>query len=669
MAANVNIVVTATDKASGVLRGISGLLGGIATTALAVGTAAAAGFVVLGKHALDATQEWERLGLSMESLVARELRAVDSTLDMSAALQQAGGRTQELLGWIQQLAIQSPFDVQGVATAFRTALAYGFVSDEAQRLTQNMIDFAAATGQPVHVMDQMSLALGQIRAKGRLAGQEILQLVNAGVPVNDILTEMGFTLDDVSKGLVKADDFLAAFSKTMEEDFGGAAKRQTQSWAGLLNSLGDIKKIGLRELFKDTFDVLQPLVAKFADWLQGDGLVMLQQWGEELGNITQKIVDIATAIADAGLGSTEMWEALGLEGFDWGEFVDEMTTMAGNFWVEFTAALKEKADDIDWGEVSKAVIDTLNSIDWKSRTAEFKEGATNLAEALKIAISDALRETDWSGLREAVGNSTIGIIDGMFGVDSKQLLINKIKELGDVIKTGTIDWSKILEGAMKAMSVVMWAMIAPVTIPLAIMIENWDRMMTRLRQLMLQHGQGVMNKFAEGVTSAYQTAADALSKAYNALRAIIAKGIHLAISVSLPNFEALAAQAAAGMAMIAAAMSGGGGSKGTRTPPRPGGSGGNQMATPTQHGGLFRARPGGHLINIAEAGQDEAVIPLRDGAVPVRFDKSMRSEGNIVINLHYSPLFSTADEAELNNRLMPIILKGVREARLSTGLA
>lgn len=230
---------------------------------------------------------YKALGFTEGDLIAVTTTNTERTISMSDALAQAGPRAQELLNWIQQLAIKSPFDMEGVAMALKTAMAYGFTSEQAQELTQNLIDFAAATGGTTDTMNSIALALGQIQAKGKLAGQEILQLVNAGVPVNSILESMGYTLDDVSAGLVSADEFLAAFNATMESDFGGAAERQSQSWSGLLNTLGDIKNIALREFFGGIFEAAQPVVALFADWLQGPGLATIQNWGDALGNFAE----------------------------------------------------------------------------------------------------------------------------------------------------------------------------------------------------------------------------------------------------------------------------------------------------------------------------------------------------------------------------------------------
>ena len=123
MASKVLIDIIANDKASGVTSGITSSLGKLGAALAAIATAGAVAFIALGKQALDATAEYEKLTLTMETLVARELKAADSTLTMADALGQATPRAQELLGWIEKLAIQSPFDMEGVAVAFRTALA------------------------------------------------------------------------------------------------------------------------------------------------------------------------------------------------------------------------------------------------------------------------------------------------------------------------------------------------------------------------------------------------------------------------------------------------------------------------------------------------------------------------------------------------------------------
>jgi len=255
------------------------------------------GFLNLGKQSIDAVSNYERMAMSLESLVAKELRTADATLSMGDALEQAGPKAEQLLAWIERLAIESPFDQAGVQSAFRTAMAYNFTAQEAQRLTEATINFSAATGATTHTMNSITLALGQIKAKGKLAGQEIMQLTNAGVSVVPVLESMGFTLDDVSKGLVNADAFILAFVESLENDFGNAAERQSETLSGLLNSLGDLQEMSMRSFFMPIFQELTPhvgaLVSKFQELIP-----TIKFFGETIAGVIGWVIANKNAIGE-----------------------------------------------------------------------------------------------------------------------------------------------------------------------------------------------------------------------------------------------------------------------------------------------------------------------------------------------------------------------------------
>lgn len=206
------------------------------------------------------------------SIAAITKTVIEGQLSMNEAMSQATPKVQELLDWIQRAAIKSPFTQESIANAFRQSMAYGFTTDEAKRLTQAMLDFSAGSGASESAMGQISLALGQIKARGTLAGQEILQLTNAGLPVREILAKaFGITTAELvkmqEKGLIPADKAIAAIVESLEKDFGGAAERQAGTFAGLISSLSDIKDVGLRELFSGIFGAAKPLIASFVDTL------------------------------------------------------------------------------------------------------------------------------------------------------------------------------------------------------------------------------------------------------------------------------------------------------------------------------------------------------------------------------------------------------------------
>ena len=383
MAEEVTIKITAQDNFSGVLGNFGNIITGI-RSAISLAADAFRMFSDFALEGLDAIASYERLTATMETLVAKELLATGAASDMADALSQSGTKAEELLKWVQELAIRSPFSQEGVADAFRTALAYGFSADEAQRLTEAMIDFASGSGATEGVMNQIALALGQIEAKGKLAGQEVLQLVNAGLPVNDILasafnTTTAEVVEMREKGLIPAQDAIEAIVSYLETNFAGAAERQAETWAGLMNTFGDIKEMGLREFFGGLYEALQPIAVELSNWLQGDGLEKLREWGEELGNFTAVVVDIAIKIKETFSGDTDVWN-LFIQSFQ----------------------------DIDWSIISDNIIAGLDNVDWG---AAGQKMAVKMRQAVNVAL-EQLGEVDWGPMFGKIFTSITDFLAG-----------------------------------------------------------------------------------------------------------------------------------------------------------------------------------------------------------------------------------------------------------------
>lgn len=285
----------ATESASGLNVGLLNLSAGAQVLSGLVGVARGVAGALMGVAGagFEAVAGYERMALSIQSLTAREIilssatgKGAKSAKTMAAAMEEARGKTDELLRWIQQLAIQSPFSRDDVAQAYKTALTYGYTSKEAQRLTNVMIDFAAATGASGAVMAQIAYPLGQIRASDKLLTQDLRQLMNVGVPVQSILAEMGLTLADVGKKSVSSAKFLEQFQRVMERDFGGSAKAQAGTLAGLVASLEDIKDISFRNLFTPLFRQIQPEMDRLVSTLQLPGVAFaLDMLGKAMGRL------------------------------------------------------------------------------------------------------------------------------------------------------------------------------------------------------------------------------------------------------------------------------------------------------------------------------------------------------------------------------------------------
>lgn len=303
-AAELSVVVGADTNAA--VTGIQGALGTVQQAganmlgylSAHVFTQMISGFADLGRQAFESVASFESLGMTMQTLVARELRNTsEGALSMGDALEQAGGQTEELLQWLEELAIQSPYASSQVSESFKGLMQYGFPIEQAKDMTQAILDMGAGSGMTAEQLGATSYALGQINLSDKLLMQDLRQLMNAGVDVNAILEEMGYDLGDVGTEAISSSDFLAKFVEVSERDFGGAVDRMAGSWQGLTGALGDMKEIGLREFFGGAFEALKPLVQSLTDWLMGEGRAQLQEWGASFGELVSKIVELGAAWA------------------------------------------------------------------------------------------------------------------------------------------------------------------------------------------------------------------------------------------------------------------------------------------------------------------------------------------------------------------------------------
>lgn len=89
---------------------------------------------------------------------------------------------------LKDLARETPFELEGLADAYINLTAFGLQPTREQMLA--IADTAAALGGGTERLQGVTLALGQAWAKGKLQGEEILQLVERGVPAWRLLAEV-----------------------------------------------------------------------------------------------------------------------------------------------------------------------------------------------------------------------------------------------------------------------------------------------------------------------------------------------------------------------------------------------------------------------------------------------------------------------------------------------
>lgn len=201
--------------------------------------------------------------------------------------------------WVKQFAIDVPLQLNEVNQAFVKAKAFGL--DPMNGTMKAIVDQAFKLGGGFQEVEGITLALGQAWAKQKLQGEEILQLIERGVPVWDMLAKVtgknSLELEKLSSQGKLGRDVIQALIDEMGRASNGSAAAQMALLSGQVSNL------------KDNLTNFYDLVAQSGalDWLKGqisqlnqefaamasDG--RLQQWAQQ---ISDTIVSIGSAVQD-----------------------------------------------------------------------------------------------------------------------------------------------------------------------------------------------------------------------------------------------------------------------------------------------------------------------------------------------------------------------------------
>ena len=210
------------------------LRGGLHGIGQAAGTIAKAGLVAFGAAAVGAVAASIKLGMSME-----QTRMAFKTMLGSA--EAATKHLEEL----RAFAAKTPFQFTDLVQASRRLMAFGFEAKKVVPMLRDIGDAVAAMGGSSDIVDRVTLALGQMSAKGKVSAQEMLQLTEAGIPAWRYMAEaIGVSTAEVQKmsekGLIPADKAIQAILNGMRQDFGGMMAEQSKTAAGQLSNVVDL---------------------------------------------------------------------------------------------------------------------------------------------------------------------------------------------------------------------------------------------------------------------------------------------------------------------------------------------------------------------------------------------------------------------------------------------
>jgi tape measure domain-containing protein len=140
------------------------------------------------------------------------------------------------LQFLFQLARDTAFEFQPLARASQQMLAFGFSLEETNRTFAAVSDAISILNLSPDVLDRIIYAFSQMQAAGKITGEELRQLKNAGVPAAKYLAqELGLTADamqQVGDLGIDARTGIAAIVTGLQKEFEGGAELLADTFTG-----------------------------------------------------------------------------------------------------------------------------------------------------------------------------------------------------------------------------------------------------------------------------------------------------------------------------------------------------------------------------------------------------------------------------------------------------
>ena len=229
------------------------------------------------------------VGVALGALGLASVKAagqMEQTRIAFTTLLKDGEKAKSFLSELEKFAASTPFELPGVLDASKRLLAFGFSAEQVIPILTAVGDSAAALGIGEEGIQRLTLAIGQMQAKGKVSAEEMLQLAEAGVPAwemlaNKIGTDIPTAMDKASKGQISAAEGIQAVISGMNSKFGGMMEQQSPTVNGIMSNIQDSvtqTMVVIGDELIEAFDIkaalkgAQDAIGEFADKVKTMGL-------------------------------------------------------------------------------------------------------------------------------------------------------------------------------------------------------------------------------------------------------------------------------------------------------------------------------------------------------------------------------------------------------------
>jgi tape measure domain-containing protein len=392
--------------------GLSDIGQGVGLSAAAAGVGVAAGAAKLGMMVQDA-----------QAFRQRTMFALETILKSKSAAEQA-------YAMATRTALETGGDFRQTMAGFNTLVAQGFDVSFADQLMRAMADLR--TLNPQANMEGITRAVSQIKTTGRLQGDELMQLAEAGLNVDAVYQEIAKSMGVVAKegetagqqvrklqeaGKISSEVAIAAIMASLKNQVGGkafgatAAERANQSLDGAIARAKTLAEVFLSSIKVDWSPIIRA-VERVTSVLQGPaGAAFADKIGASLTRVIAILDQVTESDIESFLETTgNAFTSLA----DNAERVVEVGSRLNAVYQELNAAF-EGATGIGIADAALMGLNgtVQNTVTVVQGMQAVFEGAWAALE--ELADGQALGAQIMSGLVEGITSGAAAVVDALVG--------------------------------------------------------------------------------------------------------------------------------------------------------------------------------------------------------------------------------------------------------------
>lgn len=300
--------------------------------------AAIAGMGKLGMAAIKTAAKFEGVEKALEIMTGRK------------------GLGKDLMTWAKEFSRTTVITFDQTVTSMRKLLAYGVSSQNVKPLTALLSEISAGVG--TDRLPYLTLALGQVKSRGRLFGTELRQFREHGV---DIVSEVANGLtkatgkivgtktveDMVTKGLISFDMVVAAMEGMVGP--GGRFNKMLSEMAKTTTGRFNILKSSWSIAMSEIGTVMLPLVNRMLSFITPKVETLARLPWESYGNLLSSFADSFSRLGKVFFGDKSFFRLI------YEELVTITASMAGVFSRVTTEVEIFKESFITLGDMFKSI--------------------------------------------------------------------------------------------------------------------------------------------------------------------------------------------------------------------------------------------------------------------------------------------------------------------------